>query len=124
VHATPRAPLVSKTYVVRAMVAMRRVRYSFASGFARPLMTRCSPRFPFQPSFSLEIHMSSNMQKINKKLDKMADKAKDGAEKVAEKVIDSVNDVAHAAAEKARQKTEQAGEKLIEAGEKITKMAK
>jgi vacuolar-type H+-ATPase subunit H len=54
----------------------------------------------------------------------LADKAVDGAEKLAGKIIDSANDVAHAAAEKARQQTKKAGGKLIEAGEKITKLAK
>jgi len=54
----------------------------------------------------------------------LANKAVDGAEKLAGKIIDSANDVAHAAAEKARQQTKKAGGKLIEAGEKITKLAK
>lgn len=54
----------------------------------------------------------------------LADKAADRAEKLAGKIIDSANDVAHAAAEKARQQTKKAGGKLIEAGEKITKLAK
>ncbi len=68
--------------------------------------------------------MSTNIKKLNRKLDHMAEDAKDGAEKLAGKIIDSANDVAHAAAETARQQTAKAGEKMIEAGEKLTKMAK
>jgi hypothetical protein len=68
--------------------------------------------------------MSTPIKKINHKLDTLADKAKGGAEKLAGKIIDSANDVAHAAAEKARHGTARAGEKLIETGEKITKLAK
>ena len=68
--------------------------------------------------------MTSQMHKLNKKLDTLADHAKDGAEKIAEKIVDSANDVAHAAAEQVRKGTAIAGEKMIEAGEKITKLAK
>jgi hypothetical protein len=68
--------------------------------------------------------MTTQFKKINHKLDKLADSAKDGAEKISGKIVDSANDVAHAAAEKIRLGTEKAGEKIIEAGEKITKLAK
>ena len=68
--------------------------------------------------------MSTRIQKVNRKLDSMADRAKDGAEKIAGRIIDSANGVAHATAEKARRRTEKAGERLIEVGEKITKMAR
>jgi hypothetical protein len=86
-------------------------------------------------SFLQEIRMSTQMKKIDRKLDKLAGKAKDGTEKLAGKakagteklagkVIDSANDVAHSAAETARRQTKKAGERLIETGEKMVKLAK
>jgi hypothetical protein len=68
--------------------------------------------------------MTTRIRKVNKKLDKLADKAKDGAGMVAEKIVDAANGVAHAAAEKVRKGTENVGEKMIDVGQKITKMAK
>jgi hypothetical protein len=68
--------------------------------------------------------MPTRIRKINHKLDTMADNAKDGAGKMAGRIIDAANNVAHAATEKARRQTKMAGEELIKAGAKITKMAK
>ena len=125
--------LASKTYAVRAMVADRRSGYASLTGTG-PSDASESAAIGTVSSFLQEIQMS-NMKKLNRKLDtladkakggteKLADKAKHGAEKLAGKVIDSANDVAHSAAEKARRQTKKAGEKLIETGEKITKLAR
>jgi vacuolar-type H+-ATPase subunit H len=140
-----RVILTSTAYAVRAMVAGESSGYASIEGTE---FTDASQRAAIAAalSFLQEIRMSTQIKKLNHKLDslagkaksgaeKLADKAKDGAEmladkaadraeKVAGKIIDSANDVAHAAAEKARRQTKKAGGKLIEAGEKITKLAK
>ena len=126
--------LTSTAYAVRAMVAGEPSGYASNAGTE---FTDASQRavIAAASSFLQEIRMSTQIKKLNHKLDSLADKAKNGAEKLADKavggaeklagkMIDSANDVAHAAAEKARQQTKKAGGKLIEAGEKITKLAK
>jgi vacuolar-type H+-ATPase subunit H len=140
-----RVILTSTAYAVRAMVAGEPSGYASNAGTE---FTDASQRavIAAASSFLQEIRMSTQIKKLNHKLDSLADKAKGGAEKLADKakggaeklagkaaggaeklagkIIDSANDVAHAAAEKARQQTKKAGGKLIEAGEKITKLAK
>ncbi len=68
--------------------------------------------------------MTTHANKLNEKLDMLAENAKDAVETAAGKIMDTANDVAHATVEAVRQGTENAGGKLIEAGEKITKLAK
>jgi vacuolar-type H+-ATPase subunit H len=126
--------MASKCYAVRAMVADESDGYACVTGAPD---AGTNPRDGRRNGIVIqeEIQMTTNIKKLNNKLDdlaehakdgaeKLAGKAADGAEKLAGKIIDSANDVAHAAAEKARQGTAMAGEKLIDVGEKITKMAK
>jgi hypothetical protein len=126
--------MASKCYAVRAMVADETRRYACVTGSHSAHGFHVA-HAAMASSFKEEIQMTTQIKKINNKLDDMAEHAKDsaeklagkaadGAEKLAGKIIDSANDVAHAAAEKARQGTAKAGEKLIDVGEKITKMAK
>ncbi len=127
--------MVSKCYAVRAMVADESPGYACVTG-ALPAENRPAERGA-QNGIVIqeEIQMTTKIKKLNNKLDdlaehakdgaeKLAGKAADGAEKLAGKIIDSANDVAHAATEKARRGTAKAGEKLIDVGEKISKMAK
>jgi hypothetical protein len=116
------------------MVADRRAGYASVRGTGAADASQTA-EIAKGKSFLQEIRMSTQMKKLNHKLDRLADKAKDGterlagnakdgAEKLAGKVIDSANDAAHAAAEGARRQTKKAGEKLIETGEKMVKLAK
>ena len=125
--------MASKCYAVRAMVADESHGYACVTGSDSAAAIHVPA--PNGIVIQEEKQMTTNIKKLNNKLDdlaehakdgaeKLAGKAADGAEKLAGKIIDSANDVAHAAAEKARQGTAMAGEKLIDVGEKITKMAK
>ncbi len=70
--------------------------------------------------------MTTRMKKVNKTLDKLEWTARKTARKSSpEKVVDSANDMAHSAApRKIRKQTAKAGDKLIETGEKVRRMAK
>ena len=68
--------------------------------------------------------MSTPTEKINEKLDAIAESAKDGAGRVVGTIVDTANSVAHAVVEKARKTTEKAGDTVVEAGEKLTKLGK
>jgi vacuolar-type H+-ATPase subunit H len=129
-----RVQLALKGYAVRPMVADQCAGYASTRGTGAADASQTAVIAAARP-FLQEIRMSTQMKKIDRKLDKLADKAKDGteklagkakqsAEKLAGKVIDSANDAAHAAAKTARRQTKKAGEKLIETGEKIVKLAK